>query len=314
MVNNLNSCFVKVDEEPEIKMSTINTSFFMNNSKETTLTIPSGNEESTSKPKKKTTRKSSKKEDYVKANPDNELSMTQSNTPYSDTYGETTQMLKNSVMEIDSINNELRNDIENIRSSKTIKKKYDYISEISSTRGSLLSTKISAIREINNAITNGHNLELKRIKELKLNETEKDDDKYIMDLYNAFISTPVGTPGAGMMSAPSMADISTMSGNINGIPLSPIMDSVPMSSVDNMMRLEGNSNIKTVVMYDSSTGNRWFDVIDTNTGQSIPNSEKPDQMFLEDTTLDIHNGIARNTNLDLTYPLIVINNNIMNEY
>ena len=87
-----------------------------------------------------------------------------------------------------------------------------------------------------------------------------------------------------------------------------------MTSSQNMMRLEHNPNIKTVVVYDASTGCKYFDVIDKMTGQPIPNVERPDAMFLEDTNIDLRNNIARNNNLDKTYDLVIMNNNVFNEY
>lgn len=321
----LKPAFVSSKEEPKkSEGSVLNMSFFMNeNNKDTKLNVDyHGESNATSEKKKKTTTRKKKTENgnnIVKVDSENngDLSMHETNTPYNETYNETTNLLKSSIVDIDLMQNELRNDIDAIRNSKTIKKKYDYISEIASTRGSLINTKITAIREINNAITNSHNLELKRIKELKLNEDNKDDDKYIMDMYNAFISTPIGTRQMDMR-GPSMNDLTLGGSNIVKADIrdnnyNTFMNE-PMSPTAHMMRLESNPNIKTVVMYDSTTGNRWFDVIDTTTGASVPNSDKPDPMFLEDTTLDLQNNVARNTNLDVTYPIIVINNTIMNEY
>ena len=50
------------------------------------------------------------------------------------------------------------------------------------------------------------------------------------------------------------------------------------------------------------------------TGQSIPNAEKHDVMFLEDVTIDLKNKVARNVNIGETYPLVVIGEPIMQEY
>lgn len=264
----LKPAFVSSKEEPKkSEGSVLNMSFFMNeNNKDTKLNVDyHGESNATSEKKKKTTTRKKKTENgnnIVKVDSENngDLSMHETNTPYNETYTETTNLLKSSIVDIDLMQNELRNDIDAIRNSKTIKKKYDYISEIASTRGSLINTKITAIREINNAITNSHNLELKRIKELKLNEDNKDDDKYIMDMYNAFISTPIGTRQMDMR-GPSMNDL-TLGSNIVKADIrdnnyNAFMNE-PMSPTAHMMRLESNPNIKTVVMYDSTTGNRWF--------------------------------------------------------
>ena len=75
----------------------------------------------------------------------------------------------------------------------------------------------------------------------------------------------------------------------------------------NRMILESNPNIKDVVVYDQATGNKYFDVIDMTTKQSVPNVPVRDQMFLEDCTIDTKNRIARNVNLNEIYPLIILN-------
>lgn len=249
-------------------------------------------------------------------NYDNTLPMYQSNQSYIETYGETNNLLRGSIGQIDQLQSEVKTELDNVRLSKTLKRKYDYISMLSSTASTLISTKVSVIKEMNKVITDSHNLDLKRMKDLKVTENQVDDDKHIMDMYQAFISTPVGNaPNLG----PSMVDMTLMTGVNNMVRAdigndSYIDYSQNVSSTQNMMRLEQNPDVKTVVVYDASTGRRWFDVMNIRTGESIPNVNKPDAMFLEDTTIDVRNQIARNTNLDLTYPLIVLNNSNLTEY
>lgn len=245
-----------------------------------------------------------------------ELPMYQSNQSYKETYNETNGLLRSSIGQIDQLQSELKGELDSIRASKTLKKKYDYISMLGSTAASLINTKVSVIKEMNKVITDSHNLDLKRMKDLKVAENQVDDDKRIMDMYQAFVSTPVGN-GAAL--GPNMTDITLMTGINNMVRADLGSDtyttySQNISPSQNMMRLEQNPDIKTVVVYDASTGRRWFDVMNIKTGESVPNVNKPDAMFLEDTTLDVRNGVARNTNLDLTYPLIVLNNSNMTEY
>lgn len=244
------------------------------------------------------------------------LPMYQSNQSYIDTYGETNNLLRGSIGQIDQLQLEVKSELDNVRSSKTLKKKYDYISMLSSTASTLISTKVSAIKEMNKVITDSHNLDLKRMKDLKVAENQVDDDKHIMDMYQAFISTPVGN---GVSLGPSMGDMTLVNGVSNMVRADIGNDSYNsysqnISATQNMMRLEQNPDVKTVVVYDASTGRRWFDVMNIRTGESVPNVNTPDPMFLEDTTIDVRNQIARNTNLDLTYPLIVLNNSNMTEY
>ena len=54
--------------------------------------------------------------------------------------------------------------------------------------------------------------------------------------------------------------------------------------------------------------------MDMTTGQVINGLPTRDPMFLEDTTIDLRNKIAKNINLNETYPVVVINNEITKEY
>ena len=141
--------------------------------------------------------------------PQQELPMYQSNQSYKETYEETNTLLRGSIGQIDQLQSELKGELDSIRASKTLKKKYDYISMLGSTAASLINTKVSVIKEMNKVITDSHNLDLKRMKELKVTENQVDDDKRIMDMYQAFVSTPVGN-GAAL--GPNMTDITLMTG------------------------------------------------------------------------------------------------------
>lgn len=240
------------------------------------------------------------------------LPLYQSNEPYIDTYRETNNMLKSSVMQIDQLNGGITHELEIIKASKTLKNKYNYISELTGTSSSLLGTKISAIREMNKIITDCHNLDMKRIKELNIGKDEGNDDQRIMDQYNAFISTPMGNYSP---LGPSMIDITLPNGSMNNIVRTDISETGDtgfdnyvnyMTPEQNRMRQERNPNVKTVVMYNQETGGRSFDIIDMVTGQSIPNLTRPADFILEDLTINVRAGTARNSNIDTDYPLIVI--------
>ena len=266
---------------------------------------------------------------FVPANSDtlnNSLPFVQTNEPYINTYGETNGMLKTSIAQIDMLSGEIKNDIDSVRSSKTLKNKYTYITDLTGTESSLLSAKISAIREINSSITHAHDLDIKRIKELKLSaaQDEQNDDKKIMDMYSAFVNTPVGIYGSAPQLAPPIQDM-TMAGVANMIraeiggenaDVGQMQYMNNLSPEQNRMRLEGNPNVQTVVVFNQETGQRFFDVIDVTTGQSVPNYSRPDAFLLENTTIDVNRGVARNTDIDQTYNLVVIGNNnaAINEY
>ena len=78
--------------------------------------------------------------------------------------------------------------------------------------------------------------------------------------------------------------------------------------------MENNSDIEEVVVYDPASGRRWFDVIDKNTGQSVPNFPKSDAFLLEDISIETRSGIAKNRNLDRVWPLKVVGGINMSEY
>lgn len=232
---------------------------------------------------------------------------------YAQTYNETNALIKGAIAQADELSMDIKRDIDEIRASKTLKGKYTYITNLTSSASSLLSTKISAIKELNSTITQGHNLELNRMKALKL-DAQKDgnDDMRIMDMYSAFINTPVGsyTPAV-----PSIQDI-TLGVNSQASGVAGVEMVAPgnapsgnLTPEQNRMLMESNPNIQVIVRYDQSTGQRAFDVVDRTTGMSIPNYPRPDAFLLEDTTIDVHAGIARNRNVNTVWPLMVEGSN-----
>ena len=254
-------------------------------------------------------------ENIITATSDRELSFVETNEPYDGTYDETTNMLKTAVAQIDIISGEVKTDLDQVRKSRTLKRKYEYIPQMAGTLSTLMGTKVSAIREINNSITQSHNLELKRMKEVIKETTgaNKSDDAALMDMYNAFVTMP-GQPGTMQPNVPSIMEMTTPASNIIRATLGENHMgyenySNNMDPTLKAMRYESDPNIKTVVVYDKSNGSRYFDVMNVSTGESVPGVQRPDPMFLEDTTIDVNSGIARNTNLDQSYDLIVIGNN-----
>lgn len=262
----------------------------------------------------------------IKANDDKsskDLTILQSNDPYISTYDETNMLLRGTIGDIDYLNGEVKGQLKAVIDSKTLKKKYDYISELSSTSANLLGTRIRTISEMNKIITESHNLDLRRMKDLKLSNAadEADSDKKMMDMYTAFINTPIGSYGITPPQYPSMEEL-TMANPAGGggIDIGPAYAANnnsadpeynkwrnTVSPETNLMILQKNNpNIKTVVVYDQTTNNKYFDVIDTATGQSVPNVPKPDPFLLADTYPNITNGTARNSNIDTVYPLVVI--------
>ena len=235
---------------------------------------------------------------------------------YSSTYGETTGLLRGAIIQADQMASEIQDDLDAVRGSKTLKGKYTYITNLTSAKASILSTKIAAIREMNSSITQSHNLELNRMKALKLDQKNENDDMRIMDIYSAFVNQPVGvyTPPTANIQDLTLG-VNSPNGAVSGVEMISPSQAGTLTPEQNRMRMESNPNIQTVVRYDQSTGQRSFDVIDTSTGMSVPNYPRPDNFLLEDTTIDIHSGIARNRNVNNVWPLILVgSNNFVTEY
>lgn len=301
----------------------IDLSFFTSD-KAKKIDISDDTPQSEDKPKRATRKK---KEDPVVASAmvaNDNLPMTASNVSYLDTYNETNNMLRGAIVQTDMLSAQVQEDLDVIRNSKTMRSKYTYLTNLMGSAASLISTKIQAIREIDGNITQGHNLDLKRAKDLKTSADEKNDDLKLMQMYDAFINIPVGTYNPNGVN-PSLQALTTAIPNAD-----PNIGRVNMNDTNvgadynnylsnlspaaNRARLEGNPNIKTVVVFDPNTGNRYFDVIDTTTNQSVPNVERPGEFLLNDTDIDVHNGVARNRNIDSTWPLVIVGGVAVTEY
>jgi hypothetical protein len=255
--------------------------------------------------------------------PSNSMSYVQENIPYASAYVDTNKQLDDSIAQLDILSGELFSELQNVKNSKTLKNKYGYMNDMTSTMANLISTKISAIREKNKSINDANHLELNRIKELKTSANAEDDNTRIANLYDAFINTPVGV-GPRPSLAPSIQDMvmpqSSPSDvsyfNIGGMNDQQIWEA-NLSPSENRMVLDAKGLIDTVVMYDEATGNRWFEVIDKTTGQPMANVEKPDSTYIYELDINVRNGYAKDSNINKTYPLIVINsenNQNLNKY
>lgn len=239
---------------------------------------------------------------------------------YAKSYSETNSLIRGAIMQADELNNDIKNDLDTIRASKTLKNKYTYITNLTASASSMLSTKIAAIRELDSNISQSHRLELDRMKTLKTNESDTNDDMKMMDIYSAFVNTPIGTYTPA---TPTIQDltlgVNSDKPNVNGVemvnPQAAQNSQQQLTAEQNRMRMENNPNIEVVVRFDQATGQRCFDVIDKTTGASVPNYPRPDAFLLEDTTIDVHSGIARNRNINSVWPLVIDGgNNIINEY
>jgi hypothetical protein len=270
----------------------------------------------TSDDKKKTKTPKQREGTAIIKSDDKELPLPQSNVPYNTTYGYTNNLLMGAVAQADKVFEEVSGDLKTIRASKTLTKKYDYIVGLSSAQISSVAAKVNAVREIDNTISKAHELDLRRAKEINAAQAGQTDEKYIMDLYNSVINAPRGVynPNA----APSMADLTTYnSPNIIGVGMSPTTPGNEpiraLTPTEVRMRMDHNPDMKIVVVYDGAapfnpeTGYLRFAMMNMRTREFIQGVDLPSPMFLKNITVDKRNGLARDSNLDRVYPLIVMN-------
>ena len=232
-------------------------------------------------------------------------------------YAQTTALLGDTLGQVDMLAGELKNEFDNVIGNRTLKNKYMILTNLSESMSQLLSTKTTIIREINNSITKAIDLDYKKEKDRLAAEGAANDDKYMMDLYNAFVnSSPFANGGNTVQLGPSMANAAVASFDSGtGIIRSPIDNNMKIANPggiadvgylnylsrvtpeQNSMYMLDRPNVKTVIVYDKSNGNKFFEVMDMDTGQVIPNVSKPDNRFLEDTYIDLANGLGKNNNL-----------------
>lgn len=248
--------------------------------------------------------------------------MITTNKPYETKYQETTAMLKGSIMQLDGLLTDTMADAAMVRSSRTLKRKYDLLSMLNGNASQIIGNKITAIREINSTISKCNDLELKRMKELNFAAANEDSDKKIMDMYNAFVTMPVGDPSMGGMSQNNLAQIShslsmgnVVTGTVYGEDDAAYQNYLAnMNPAQRLNMYERNPNVKQVIVYNQQTGARYFEVMDMSTGEVIQGVDKHDPMFLENTTLDLEHKIARNIDIGETYPIVIVGEPVANAY
>ena len=247
-------------------------------------------------------------------------------------YAQTASLLGDTLGQVDMLAGELKNEFDNVRCNRALKNKYIILTNLSDSMSQLLNTKANILKEINNSITKAMDLDYKKEKDKRAAEQIQNDDKYIQDLYNSFINNPYNTSGNAPTLGPTPINNTVNSFNGSGIIRSPLAQSNPapngvidmgylnylnrITPEQNAMFYETDPNVKTAVVYDMSTGRKFFQVMNMATGQAIPNMDIPNERFLEDTVIDLQNNIAKNSNLHETYPLVVLNGNpdIANNY
>lgn len=251
---------------------------------------------------------------------------------YADTYESTNHLLHQTIGQIDILAGELKEEMDKVMSSRAMKGRHMALGNISKPLSDLIATKVQVIKELNNSIKAVNDMEYRRAKDNRAFESVQGDDKAIMDLYNAFISAPVsaGVPSTGKYSllGPNMYDAmfaANETAAVNDVVAAngAIVSQSPEDSVlsnymgnltpeQNAMLHEGK--VEVAVVYDKATGQKAFQAVDIITKQPVPNIPVPDEMFLKDITVDPIRKVARNTNLNEVYPVILINEGVVNEY
>ena len=257
-----------------------------------------------------------------------QLNVMESNAPFLNSYKATSAKIQDTIDGIDVLTSQIHQDLQLVRGSKMLKRKYEYICALAGTEASLVGNRISAIKELNNVITNSLKFEMTRAKENGAMDAQ-DDDKAIMGMYSAYVNTPQGTinlpqgyrPPVTMntvINSPSMAAIpinSALEPMVNDDPGYGHFVANPTVEMSAIMT-EMNPNIKPVVVYNQETHERYFDVIDVTTGQSVPNIARPGEFIADpkDMDIDVKSGMARNIKLNLEYPLVLVGNRKFDEY
>lgn len=262
------------------------------------------------KPRKRGRPRKNKDNGDITVGGDTEEIMT--NKPYIDSYEETNDLIKVMIGQIDGLQGELKQEFNDIRLSK-IRGKYQYLTDISATISSLSSTKLSAIKELNSVISKCHDMELKRTKELKL-DTTGNDEAAIMGLYENIINTPRQQLEGGFI-PPRLetGDIPLMVQPQGGMDIfQPMVTNDELFTPEqNRMIMEHNPDVKTVVVYDPKTESREFRAMNIKTGEQIQNISLPDPFLLEDMNINFQTGVARNSNLNMNFPLATIENGMV---
>jgi hypothetical protein len=256
---------------------------------------------------------------------------------YADTYQDTNMLLHQTIGQLDIVSAEMKEELDKIMASRTMKGRHLAIGNVSKSLSDMLSTKVQAIKELNNSIKAVNDMEYRRAKDNRSFESSQGDDKAIMDLYNAFIQAPVSanipSTGAYSLIGPNTTDVmfganSMGSGNevlaadgsviayTNGgnVDQNAMLNNYLSNLTPEQNAMINEGKTETVVVYDKATGAKSFQVVDSVTMQPVPNMPLPDPMFLSDTIVDVRRKVARNTNLNKVYKVIVTNEDKVSEY
>lgn len=264
-------------------------------------------------PPKKRGRKKKKAEDGSNSSEETNSKNIVENTVYADSYADTNSMAYGIISQTDVLLNECKQELEFIRSQRNLKGKYHYINDTVSSMGTLLNTKLNAIKEINSTIKTVNDNEYRRYKDMRAFDSTN-DSKAVMDAYSAFISAPVGAP---QYKLPGTVNIT---GGLNGVVQAAYPQDVQnrmnvgmqnylthLSPEENLMLNDNNANLEEVIVYDQATGAKYFQWVDTRTNTPIPNMPVSSELTIEDFVIDPRTKLAKNANLNTIKKVIVLN-------
>lgn len=211
------------------------------------------------------------------------------------------------------------------------------MSSLLSSQVGVINAKTNIVRELNNIRSRINDAVMKNNQMMK--DTKEDNaDKAVMDAYYALVNAPQYglNPNISPLSQSSINTGINLSGNV--IPTStlstgivttdattPQQVSTPagdasfqnylsnLTPIQQRMILEKDPNVKTVVVYNQSTGHKYFDIVNVATGQSIPGAQRPAEFLLDDMRIDFRTGTASNSNANMSFPLVVTGNRAIDE-
>lgn len=270
--------------------------------------------------------------EFVPANNKNQKNSVEAQ--YEKGYTHTVGLLAGAIQQTESIYNNIETELQNYRNNRSYggKSRMMQMTELMNAQMSVVNTKVNAIRELNNVRHKINDLVMKKT-QMDKDAVDENSDKAIMDAYYAFINssqyglTPMQAPLApsSLNTGVNMQGQTIPTSMISGASIVPANPDVAasdpsfdaykanLSPVQRKMILDNDPNIKTVVVYDQGSGNKYFDVVNVQTGQSIPGVTRPAEFLLDNMRIDARNGIAVNSNVNQTYPLVIVGNRIADE-
>lgn len=254
---------------------------------------------------------------------------------YEKGYSTNSKLLYGAIAQSDNIYQNIETELVDLRThpAKGGKIRHQIMSEYMNTQVGLLNTKITAIRELDNIRHKINDLILKKM-QIDKDSIDENSDKTVMDAYYALVNA--SNYGLPQFNSPlSAASINTGIGldgqRLQTTSIIPSSEIIPanedpntidqsfeqykanLTPVQRKMILDNDPNIKTVVVYDQSSGRKYFDVINVQTGQSVPGVSRPGEFLLDNMRIDARNGIAVNSNINQSFPLVIIGNRVADE-